>query len=308
MGASDAQTEKSGSGCPVRHDGGSMSDGSGSSFMSWLSLSGKPGSDKDERGQEQTRGAKPPTYASIEEAAKHAQTPQPDQRIHLGTQRTVSSIPRDGKGEVKSPHHQHGDSESHWVYPSEQQMYNAMRRKGWDNVPEDSIPLVLQIHNAVNEGTWEKIMKWEGTDQLRLVRFEGRPRDLTPLAFFYSKILHLYPAPFDRHDWYVGSALPDGGKEGGTNTVNPPQRYVIDYYMFDQPDPSLPPLTHIDVRPALDGTRGFYLRGQNFLCQAFPGITNYLKRLQGEKAMDQRLRQQQYRLANEMSADVPKSK
>ena len=135
--------------------------------------------------------------------------------------------------------------------------------------------LVLQIHNAVNEGTWQKILKWEGNTDVKLVRFEGRPRDLSPLAFFYSKILHYYPAPFDRHDWFVG---PSNGSEASNS---PPTRYVIDYYMFDnQQDPNAPPKTFIDVRPALDSPRGFYMRGTRFLQSCFPGITARWKRFQ----------------------------
>ena len=125
--------------------------------------------------------------ASVEEAAKHAQTPHPDQRFQLNTERQVSSIPR---GEIveKQPHHQHDDQASNWVYPSEQQLYNAMRRKGWQNIPEETIPMVLQIHNGINEGTWGKIIDWEGSPNVRLVRFQGRPRDMTPKAFIMSKI------------------------------------------------------------------------------------------------------------------------
>mmetsp|Transcript_10331 Transcript_10331/g.28522 ORF Transcript_10331/g.28522 Transcript_10331/m.28522 type:complete len:284 (-) Transcript_10331:2066-2917(-) len=268
-------TDQQSAGCPV--------DGKSSSVMSWLNLSDKQ---KDESG---VGCSTPPSYASIEEASKHAQTPHPDQVIPLDTEREISSIPRDvAAAAKKAPHHQHDESDSHWVYPSEQQFYNAMRRKGWDNVPEDSIPLVLQIHNAVNEGTWQKIMKWEGTDQIRLVRFEGRPRDLSPLAFFYSKILRMYPAPFDRHDWYVGQSSSGAGND--ENSSVPTQRYVIDYYMFDQSDPDLPPLTHIDVRPALDGPRGFLMRGQQLLKEAFPGISGYLKRMQEQQSTETRQR------------------
>lgn len=132
------QAENSGS-CPVRHENAS------GSLAGWLA-GGTTAPSTDNANDEKKVGcASPPKYASIEEAAKHAQTPQPDQRIFLNTQRQISSIPRDTPAEKptakKSPHHQHDESETHWVYPSEQQMYNAMRRKGWDNVPEESVPV-----------------------------------------------------------------------------------------------------------------------------------------------------------------------
>jgi len=208
-------------------------------------------------------GGESTTPPSLEEAARHAQSPQADQRIPLGTDRQVSSIPR-GSGE--NPHHQQADC-SNWVYPSEQQLYNAMRKKGWQNVPEDSIPVVLQIHNNINERTWRQIQSWEGTKSLNLAKFEGRPRDMTPKAFFLSKLVRMYDPPFDRHDWYV---------EHGQNL----QRYVIDYYYLPPARPDMPPVPYIDARPALDDPRGLYLRGSRFLQNAFPGITNYLKRQQ----------------------------
>lgn len=214
--------------------------------------------------------------ASIEEAAKHAQTPQPDQRFPLGVDRQISSIRRGEAVNAKEaqqqppPHHQHDKEASNWVYPSEQQLYNAMRRKGWQNIPEESIPMVLHIHNSINEGTWGKIMDWEGCPDIQLVRFQGRPRDITPKAFFMSKILRMYPTPFDRHDWYV---------EDPVNRKGELQRYVIDYYMIEpKDDPRLPPRPFVDARPALEGPRGVSMRAQRFLQDAFPGFAAYWKR------------------------------
>lgn len=266
--------------CPVHGKNGNDFNGdigAGSSVWRWLDMF-KRGKDSSSSIGQQGCSA---TSASMEESARHAQTPYSDQRIRLDTTRQVSSIPRMQQishhativnQDSSFPHHQHDPSVSHWVYPSEQQLYNAMRKKGWSNVPEDSIPVVLQIHNAVNEGTWQQICSWEGTDQIRLVQFRGRPHDLTPLAFLWSRVLRLRSLPFDRHDWYVAPT--------SVNEQAPePQRYVIDYYMKDQPnDPTLPPLTFIDVRPALDGPRGFYLRVRYFFQKALPGISGYLQR------------------------------
>lgn len=207
--------------------------------------------------------------ASLEEAARHAQTPQADQRILLDTTRQVSSIPRGtGGSPTPAPAHQHGPS-NNWVYPSEQQMYNAMRKKGWSNIPEDSIPTVLQIHNNINERTWRQIQSWEGTDSLNLTRFQGRPRDMTPKAFLFSYILQMYDPPFDRHDWYVEQTLNSGGYQ---------QRYVIDYYYLPPEHPDMPPIPYVDARPALDHPRAVWLHSRHFLQQAFPGIAAYLKK------------------------------
>ena len=89
------------------------------------------------------------------------------------------------------------------------------------------------------EGTWDKIMDWEDSPGLRLVRFQGRPRDVTPKAFVC--VLGWYSKPFDRHDWYVEDPIRRPGEL---------QRYVIDYYMTEQDDPRLPPKPYVDARPA----------------------------------------------------------
>jgi cytochrome c heme-lyase len=197
--------------------------------------------------------------ASLEEVARHAQTPQPDQRFPLDVHRQISSIPRGSY----TPHHQQEISTENWVYPSEQQLFNAMRKKGWANIPEESIPIVLTIHNSINERTWKQIQKWEGSADIILTKFHGRPGDLTPKAMALSTLLG-YDPPFDRHDWYVGN-----GKYL--------QRYVIDYYYLPPPQPDLPPIPYVDARPALDDLRSVYLRTRNFLEFAFPGIASFLK-------------------------------
>lgn len=248
--------------CPVNSENKSAQ---GASWSNWFSSRGG----EQESGNQSLPSSCPVnTPASIEEAAKHAQTPRPDQRVPLRTERQISSIRR-GETDDTGPHHQHDNEASNWVYPSEQQLYNAMRRKGWQNIPEESIPMVLQIHNGINEGTWGKIIEWEQSPDVRLVRFQGRPRDITPKAFLMSKILGLYPAPFDRHDWYV---------EDPVNRKGELQRYVIDYYMYEPKDPRLPPKPYVDARPALEGPRGVRMRAERFLQDAFPGWTAYWKR------------------------------
>jgi cytochrome c heme-lyase len=127
------------------------------------------------------------------------------QTIDLPTERTESSIPRDGAGK--------------WEYPSPQQFYNALVRKGWET-PETEIETMVQIHNFLNEKAWEEVQKWEsqvnkcvslaqldecvlthalGSDReekLELVRFKGRPGELSPKARFWLFAGWLLPDRF----------------------------------------------------------------------------------------------------------------
>jgi cytochrome c heme-lyase len=263
------------------------------------------------------------TPASLEEAAAYAQTPHPDQKgVSLSTQRVISSIPRGATAsDEKGPHHQpqvnnsttttttdsstsdkdkttKGDGDnackmatnpkhpSHWMYPSEQQFFHALRKKGWDNVEAESIPSVLQIHNTINERTWNQIQEWESTmdiednrdvnTNLKLVRFMGRPNDMSPQAFVWTKIFQWADPPFDRHDWYVQKQQqPQRQHKDNSSTASsyPIQRYVIDYYMFPPLDPQMPPTPFVDARPALDSPRALYLRAVRLLHEELPGIT-----------------------------------
>ncbi|KAL8896971.1 MAG: hypothetical protein Q9207_007453 [Kuettlingeria erythrocarpa] len=191
------------------------------------------------------------------------------QTIHLPTEREPSSIPR-------------GDTDANWEYPSPQQMYNAMLRKGYDDTPEDAVESMVAVHNFLNEGAWAEIVDWErrfsrglgtgwqacrrgeegwheGADRLadprdlaapKLLRFQGRPNELTPKARILEFMGRMYPAkfgcepPFDRHDWYVQRRTVDGQ----TKEI----RYVIDYYSAP-PEPTGEPVFFLDVRPAVDG-------------------------------------------------------
>ncbi len=55
----------------------------------------------------------------------------------------------------------HEHSEGFLVrYPSEQQFYNAMRKKGWDPNVEDT-PATVAVHNTINEHTWKEVLKYE---------------------------------------------------------------------------------------------------------------------------------------------------
>ena len=66
----------------------------------------------------------------------------------LPTAREISSIPMNSEGE-------------RWQYPSPQQMLNAMTRKGYDGTSPEDVPAMVAVHNWLNEGSWEEILKWE---------------------------------------------------------------------------------------------------------------------------------------------------
>ncbi|KAI9786112.1 MAG: holocytochrome c synthase [Geoglossum umbratile] len=194
-----------------------------------------------------------------------SQSRAPDQPIDLPTSRSMSSIP---KGAVPD--------EGNWEYPSPQQMYNAMLRKGYTDTPADAVESMVEVHNFLNEGAWNEIVEWErrfgrgfsaawhecrrGEDgppadatippsPPRLLRFMGRPKDMTPKATILQLLGWVYPSrfnsepPFDRHDWFVQRQLPNGTQRE--------IRYVIDYYS-GPPEPTGEPVFYLDVRPAVD--------------------------------------------------------
>eukprot|EP01100_Stratorugosa_tubuloviscum_P007347 TRINITY_DN3067_c0_g1_i1.p1 TRINITY_DN3067_c0_g1~~TRINITY_DN3067_c0_g1_i1.p1 ORF type:complete len:255 (-),score=104.24 TRINITY_DN3067_c0_g1_i1:186-950(-) len=165
------------------------------------------------------------------------QQKHPDQKYDIPTERVRSSIPKAG-------------SFNNWYYPSPQMFYNALKGKGkGEDVDERDVPITVKVHNSVNERTWKEIQQWEAMysnicSDPRLLRFMGRPHDLSPKARI--KTLLGYPIPFDRHDWFVDRC----GKE---------VRYVIDYYYMPnskQQDKSLENQTSknivLDIRPAAD--------------------------------------------------------
>jgi len=76
---------------------------------------------------------------------------QPNQTVDLPTERTISTIPR--------PQNEEDDGKT-WDYPSPQQFYNALVRKGWET-PEDSVEMMVDIHNFLNERAWREVMRWE---------------------------------------------------------------------------------------------------------------------------------------------------
>lgn len=181
----------------------------------------------------------------------------PGQKILLPTERTISSIPRGEKPE-----------DGLWEYPSPQQMLNAMVRKGKGNgIDETAVELMVEIHNFLNEGAWQQILQWEHPHTLqsriepRLLKFTGRPHDLSPRASTYLFLSKLFPGtfnsnpPFDRHDWTVlrGTGEPEPNKWKQV-------RYVIDYYSAPDDEETGMPAFVLDTRPALDNVSNAYDR------------------------------------------------
>ena len=171
----------------------------------------------------------------------------PGQKISLSTKRKISSIPR---GELPG--------QGNWEYPSSQHMLNAMLRKGkGQDIDEEAVTSMVDVHNFLNEGAWQQILDWEKPHtaqtrvEPRLEKFTGRPHDLSPRARMYLLLGKFFPEnfntqpPFDRHDWTV---LRSKGSSSGWEKV----RYVIDYYGAPDDEDTGMPAFMLDTRPALD--------------------------------------------------------
>ena len=83
-----------------------------------------------------------------------------------------------------------GTSQENWVYPSPLSFFSALERKE-RNPQAPDMPIVVPIHNAVNERVWEQVLQWEkeaGATGTRLVNFVGRPKEPSPRARWMSFI------------------------------------------------------------------------------------------------------------------------
>merc|ERR1712194_490761 len=140
--------------------------------------------------------------------------PLPSDNISFSRDRETSSIPKTGE-------------KKNWVYPSPQQFYNAIRRRGKveedDHLEESGLMnTVVFAHNVTNERTWEEIIEWERKlhwhrcKEPTLLSFVGKSDDPSWRAWWAMKFGG--HAVFDRHDWTIDRC--------GLERV----RYVIDYY------------------------------------------------------------------------------
>lgn len=106
-----------------------------------------------------------------------AQAPSAGQKTTLPLQRTLSSIPRasssstpsacpvaHGSTPTSAPPSDVKAKEDAWEYPSPQQFYNALVRKGWET-PEESVEMMVHIHNWLNEAAWQQVRTWEEKHQ-----------------------------------------------------------------------------------------------------------------------------------------------
>jgi len=116
-----------------------------------------------------------------------SQAPAPNQSIALPTERETSTIPRNESGA--------------WEYPSPQQFYNALVRKGWET-PEEHVETMVQIHNFLNEEAWKQVVEWEhrrdpaDATNLELAKFQGKPGQISPKARMYLLAGWFFPERF----------------------------------------------------------------------------------------------------------------
>lgn len=140
-----------------------------------------------------------------------------NQIVALPTEREPSTIPK-------------GDGQGNWEYPSPQQMYNALLRKGYTDTDATAVESMVSVHNFLNEGAWAEIVEWErrfgrglgkgwqmckrgeegsmaganldvGANeekvvQPKLIRFMGRPQEMTPKAAMIQVMGWIYPSAF----------------------------------------------------------------------------------------------------------------
>ncbi len=84
------------------------------------------------------------------------QSRAPNQVLDLPLNRESSTIPRPATSSLSGAPHE----EKVWEYPSPQQFYNALVRKGWET-PEEHVETMVEIHNFLNEMAWQEVLKWE---------------------------------------------------------------------------------------------------------------------------------------------------
>lgn len=167
---------------------------------------------------------------------KLKEEPKLEANSTLPLEREISSIPRT-------------DTRTNWIYPSQKQFFEAMKRKKWNPEANDMLT-VVPIHNHVNELAWRHILNWERYNLetsnqkcggISLTSFKGDLKKLTPRAWIKSSLFG-QEKPFDRHDWTVdrcGVEVP----------------YVLDFYSEGEKGG-----VFVDVRPKINSWEGFKLR------------------------------------------------
>jgi len=210
-----------------------------------------------------------------------------------------------------------------WEYPSPQQMYNAMLRKGYTDTPTDAVESMVAVHNFLNEGAWAEIMGWErrfsqglvegykickrGEENAnqtlgtaddpfdtttwtakdvpppKLLRFTGRPTEPTPKSQVLQWLGWAFPGKY-------ASPPPFDRHDWFVQRCGDKGceevRYVIDYYE-GEPEPTGEPVFYLDVRPAIDGPRGAAERvvrwGTDVWWKASGGIVREVAKAEAER-------------------------
>ncbi|KAK3621174.1 Cytochrome c1 heme lyase [Elasticomyces elasticus] len=127
-----------------------------------------------------------PSSASPPQPQPRSTAPVRPKMYRLSTDREISSIPRAvsptqplnpaeqaALPTTQKPTASHGsppanaqsdtgyDKDSgNWIYPSQDQFFKAMRKKGHEAEAND-METIIPIHNAVNERAWAEIKAWE---------------------------------------------------------------------------------------------------------------------------------------------------
>jgi cytochrome c heme-lyase len=210
-----------------------------------------------------------------------------------------------------------------WEYPSPQQMYNAMLRKGYSDTDVTAVESMVSVHNFLNEGAWAEIMGWErrfsrgvwdglgickeGEERAnaklgisedpfdtttwtdkdipppKLLRFTGRPTEPTPKSRILQWAGWAMPGSY-------GTAPPFDRHDWFVERCNErgckEVRYVIDYYE-GPPEETGEPVFFLDVRPAVDGPTGAAERvvrwGTDVFWRASGGEARILKKVEEAK-------------------------
>eukprot|EP00746_Dinoflagellata_sp_MGD_P004333 gnl/MRDRNA2_/MRDRNA2_108341_c0_seq1.p1 gnl/MRDRNA2_/MRDRNA2_108341_c0~~gnl/MRDRNA2_/MRDRNA2_108341_c0_seq1.p1 ORF type:complete len:423 (+),score=71.97 gnl/MRDRNA2_/MRDRNA2_108341_c0_seq1:96-1364(+) len=159
--------------------------------------------------------ANDPSYRGNTLTDAQKQMPAPGQQMPLPTNRVESSIPKYG-------------TDGTFKYPSPQQAYNAMLRKGKD--PDISRARdFVETHNEMNERGWEQVLQYES------VTHPECPRGQVKLRKFNGDYAGRVEGSFDRHHWIVNRC--------GTEEMT----YVLDYFDTKKFDDTTMPYSNDDI-------------------------------------------------------------
>lgn len=132
-------------------------------------------------------------------------------RAQLSQNRVISTIPRGqsspapGASPYDAPSacpvaHDSKGNNSNWEYPSAAQFQAALSRKD-KAAPDEHVEMMVMVHNYMNEEAWKLVMDWEkdfgvDTDRCSLLRFQGRPGELSPRARWYGLLGSIMPSRY----------------------------------------------------------------------------------------------------------------